>query len=163
MLTINQATTLVTALKASVDVVLAPLVIARDNVLIANWLNELSVVDAWHESCNAKELFQAMEVTKFDNLTAGKRDSWRVMLDFAPHDMRLNANRKAIVDVWAATAGKPGDDAPAVLTKCLRKATNGENILGGTNATTDTVTALKLNYIGSISDMDVSLAFNANP
>lgn len=163
MLTINQETVLIAAIKASSDPVLAPLVISRDNVLISDWLNSSSTVNAWHESCNALELFQASDITKFDNLTAGKRDAWRLMLDFAPHDMRINANRKAIVDIWEASTNKPGDDAPAVLTKCLRKATNGENILGGTKATSDTVTAIKLDFIGHISVEDISKAFNANP
>jgi len=163
MLTPAQETTLIAALKASNDSVLAPLVTARDNVLIANWLNASGTTDAWHESCGSHDLFDSMDITKFDNLTAGKRDAWRLFLDYAPQDMRLNARRKAVVDVWATSTSKPGDDAPAVLAKCLRKATNGEAIMGGTSATTDTVTASKLNYIGQISDYDVSKAFNANP
>lgn len=156
-LTTAQQTTLVTALKASNDPVLAPLVTARDNVLIADWLNTASANDAWHEGLIARSLFQASDVTKFDGLTGGKRDAWRLMLDFGPHDMRINANRKAVADVWGAT------DAPAVLTKCLRKATNGEFILGGTTRTTSTISGLDLNFVGRISDTDVAIAFNNNP
>ena len=156
-LTPIQQTTLIAALKISTDPTLAPLVTARDNVLIADWLNTASTDDAWHEGIVARSLFQASDITKFDGLTGGKRDAWRLMLDFTPHDMRINANRKAVLDVWGAT------DAPAVLTKCLRKATRGEVILGGTTKTTGTISGLDLNFVGFISVDDVSKAFINNP
>ena len=53
-----------------------------------------------------------------------------------------------------------GYDAVAVLQACTRKATRGEVCLGGSDATTNTVTAKKLNYSGSISLDDVSNALN---
>lgn len=43
---------------------------------------------------------------------------------------------------------------------CVRKATNGENYLGGTSATTNTVTALKLNFSGYIPIQEVSESLN---
>jgi len=47
-----------------------------------------------------------------------------------------------------------------VLQAGTRKATRGEVYLGGADATTNTVTAKKLNYIGNISLDDVSNALN---
>jgi len=156
MLTSAQETTLVTALKASNDPVLAPLVVARDNVLIAQWLNTLSNTTAWNESMSARDLFEAMDVTKFDTVSAGKRDAWRLFLDFAPHDFGKPAIRKVIEDVWGTA------DGVAVLTACTRKATNGEVILGGTVETRNTVSATDLNKEGPFSVDDVSIAFNHN-
>jgi hypothetical protein len=157
MLTLAQETTLVAALKASTDQTLAPLVTARDNVLIADWLNTLSTTTAWNEAMSARDLFEAMDVTKFDSVVAGKRESWRLFLDFAPHDFGKPVIRKVIEDVWGTT------DGVAILQACTRKATNGELMLGGSTETRNTVSALDLNKEGPFSINDVSVAFNHNP
>jgi hypothetical protein len=157
MLTPAQETDLVNALKASTDPVLAPLVVARDNVLISEWLNTLSNTSAWNEAMTANALFEAMDVTKFDTVAAGKRDAWRLFLDFAPHDFGKPAIRKVIEDVWGTA------DGVAVLQACTRKATNGEVMLGGSVETRNTVSATDLNKEGPFSVNDVSVAFNNNP
>jgi hypothetical protein len=157
MLTTAQQTTLITALKASTDPVLAPLVVVRDNVLIADWLNALSNTNAWNESMDSNALFEAMDITKFDSVLPGKRDAWRLFLEYAPHDFGKPAIRKVIEDVWGTA------DGVAVLTACTRKATNGEVILGGSLETRNTVSALDLNKEGPFSVDDVSIAFNNNP
>jgi hypothetical protein len=76
------------------------------------------------------------------------------MLDFGPTNFGKQKNRKAVQDVW-------GDaNSVAVLQACRRKATNGERILGGADATTNTVTAWKLNFYGAITLDDVSNSLN---
>jgi hypothetical protein len=157
MLTTAQETTLITALKASTDPVLAPLVVARDNVLIADWLNKLSTTNAWNEAMTANALFEVMDVTKYDTVAAGKRDAWRLFLDFAPHDFGKASIRRVIEDVWGTT------DGVSILQACTRKATNGEVILGGTVEVRNTVSATDLNAEGPFSVDDVSKAFNNNP
>ncbi len=153
MLTTAQQTTLVNALLASQDSVLAPLVVARDNVLIAEFLNSPSATDAWGERVDTTTLVDAMDFTKFDTLTAGKRDAWALFLQYAPFDFGRNKFRKAIVDIWGTT------DSVPILQSCTRKATNGELIFGGTSKNTNTVAALDLVFDGNISDYDVSIAF----
>jgi hypothetical protein len=103
------------------------------------------------------DLFDAMDVTKFDGLSAGKRDAWRLMLDFAPIDFTKIKTRKGVQDVWGDT------DSVAVLQACRRKATVAEVTLGGETKTTNTVSALKLNWEGTLSYTDVGIALNANP
>ena len=103
---------------------------------------------------SGRDLFEATDVTKFDGLTAGKRDAWRMMLDFQPLDFARNKLRKAVVDVWGET------DSVSVLQACTRKATNGEKYLGGTAATENTVTAWKLSVPGQIGMNDISNALN---
>lgn len=156
-LTTAQETTLAAHIKASTD----PAVIAartiRNDVELARLYNVASTTDAWRSEMSGRDLFEATDVTKFDGLTAGKRDAWRLLLNFAPCDMTRQKNRKAAVDVWGNT------DAVAVLQACTRKATVAESVLGGNSATTNTVTALKLNWEGSLSVDEVSYALNRNP
>jgi len=157
MLTTAQETTLANALKAETNPAVVDAVAIRNDVFIAEWCNSASAVDAWNPSMSGSELFEASDVTKFDGLTAGKRDAWRMMLDFAPVNFGKQKNRKATQDVWGNT------DSVAVLQACRRKATNAENYLGGSSPTTNTVTALKLNWVGTLSHSDIGHAMNANP
>ena len=154
MLTDTQKQTLANALRAETNQTVVDALAIRNDVALAEWTNANSTADAWNNSMDARSLFQAMDITKYDNLTAGKRDAWRCMLDYAPHDMAKNANRKAALDIWGAA------DSVAVLQSCVHKATKGENYLGGTSATTNTVTALKLNFSGYIPIQEVSESLN---
>lgn len=157
MLTDIQKTTLATALKAETDANVVAAMAIRNDVFLCGWCNASSAQNAWQNQMTSRDLFEAMDVTLFDGLTAGKRDAWRLLLDYAPIDMAKFANRKAVIDVWGTT------NAVAVLNACTRKATNGEVYLGGTSATSQTVTALKLNYTGMIGLTEMSQALNANP
>jgi hypothetical protein len=155
MLTAAQETTLAAAIKANTDC--AAWLPTRIDSEIAAYYNAASATDAWVSSMAGTALFEATDVTKFDGLTAGKRDAWRLMLDFAPIDATRQKQRKAVQDVWGNT------DSVAVLQACTRKATRAEAVLGGGSATTNTVTALKLNWEGTLSVDDVSRALNNNP
>ena len=126
----------------------------RNDVAMTEWINGNSAQDAWNPSMSSGLLFEATNVAKFDGLTAGKRDAWRLMLDFAPVDMSRNKVRKAVVDAWGNA------DSVAVLASCTRKATNGEKYLGGNSATENTVTAWKLAVPGNIGMNEISTALN---
>lgn len=154
MLTDAQLQTLAAALRAETDQTVVAAMAIRNDVALTAWCNGASTVDAWNGAMGARELFEATDVTKFDGLTAGKRDAWRLLLEFAPIDFTRQKLRKAVQDAWGNT------DSVAVLQDCRRKATRGEAYLGGNDATTNTVTAKKLNYSGSISLDDVSNALN---
>lgn len=157
MLTRAQRTALAVALKSETDAGVVAAIGIKNISFLVEWCNGLSTTDAWNTAVVGTDLFEASDVTKFDGLTAGKRDAWRMMLDFAPIDMSKLKNRKAVQDVWGNT------DSVAVLQDMRRKATRGENYLGGTSATTNTVTAIKLNYVGSLSIDDIATALNENP
>lgn len=157
MLTSAQQTALANGLKAETNAQVVAALAIRNDVFLAQWCNTAGTSDAWNPEMGESDLFQAMDITKFDNLTAGKRDAWRLMLDFTPLDCARNANRKAILDIWGST------DSVTVLNACVRKATNAEKYIGGTSATTNTVTALKLNWYGEMDFMTVAQALNANP
>lgn len=155
MLTDTQKQTLAAALRAETNQTAIEALAIRNDVALAEWCNAASAVDAWQPAMTNSMLFEATVVAKFDGLTAGKRDAWRLMLDFAPVDFTRNKMRKAVTDTWGNT------DSVAVLQACVRKATNAERYFGGTSATENTVTAWKLNWSGSISLDDVSNSLNA--
>jgi hypothetical protein len=157
MLTPTQQTTLATALRASVVPEVVAALAVRNDVALAAWCNTITTTDAWNANMDANALFDAGDLTKFDNLSASKREAWRLMLDFAPYDFGKPSPRKAIQDIW-------GDiESVAVLQACTRKATNAEVILGGSSETRNTVTALDLEYDGLLYVDDVSIALNLNP
>lgn len=157
MLTTAQMTTLAAGLRASTDQTVVSALAIRNDTALADWCNANSTIDAWNNAVDKRGLFEATDVAKFDNLTAGKRELWTLLLDNAPIDFSRNKMRKAIEDTWGAT------DSVPILTSCTRKATNGELILGYTEATTNGVTAKKLDVPGQIRDGEVSMALNLNP
>jgi len=157
MLTNNQKTILASALRAESDSAVQAAVAGGNITYLMEWCNGLGATDAWNTMVDKASLFEATNIAKFDNLTAGKRDAWRLVIDNAPIDAARNRMRSATVDIWGAT------DSVAILQDMRRKATRGEAYLGGNNATTNTVSALKLNYIGSLSIDDIATALNENP
>ena len=154
MLTDNQMQTLAAGIRSETNQTCIDALAIRNDVAMTEWVNGNSTQDAWNPSMTSILLFEATDVAKFDGLTAGKRDAWRLMLDFAPVDMARNKVRKAVVDAWGNT------DSVAVLQACTRKATNREKYLGGTSATENTVTAWKLNVPGNIGMNEISTALN---
>lgn len=149
-----QLSALATAINAEPE--LAAFLAAGDDGSIAAWLNapHASTV-AWRRDVPKADLFAATDVTKFDSLTAGKRDAWRLMLDFAPVSFTVGKMRKAVTDVWGAA------DAAAILADFVRPATKAEAILGGTNRTESTVSALVLNAEGALTPSDIARALRS--
>jgi len=153
-MTPEQSQTLATALRAETDAGVVAMMAIRNDVGLAEWCNAVSTVNAWHPVMTGRLLFEAGDVTKFDGLSAGKRDSWKLLLEFAPIDFARNKMRKAVTDIWGNT------DSVAVLQSCTRKTTHAEAYLGGNSATENTVTALKLNWSGTLSHSDISDVLN---
>jgi hypothetical protein len=128
----------------------------RNDVAITNWYNQASTTDAWRVAVPKEDLFEQMPIATFDGLTAGKRQAWQIMLDCSPVNFGLANMRKGVLDIWAAS------DANAILSSaCVEKALRGEIVFGGESKTSGTVTAIKRNFIGTISLNDVSNALNA--
>ena len=154
MMTESQYQTLAAALRAETNANVVNYLANRMDVQLAEWCNAASAVDAWQPAMTNRLLFEAGDVTKFDGLSAGKRDSWKLLLEFAPIDFARNKMRSAVKDIWGNT------DSVAVLQACTRKATNAENYLGGNSATENTVTALKLKWTGTTSYSEIGEILN---
>lgn len=157
MLTNNQKTALAAAIRAETNQGVIDAVAIGNITYLVEWCNGLSATDAWADVVEKSTLFEATNIAKFDNLTAGKRDAWQLVIDNAPIDGSRNKMRSAVVDIWGTS------DSVAILQDMRRKATRGEAYLGGSSATTNTVTALKLKYVGGLSIDDIATALNENP
>lgn len=114
-------------------------------------LNDVAspVTKAWDQNVSRATLFDAMNITAYDTLSAGKRDAWALMMDNAPLDFAKNAIRKAVTDIWGTAA-----DAQAILNAATENATVAQVAIGGSTATTATVAALKRDFDGVVSDAD---------
>ena len=154
MLTTTQLATLKTAINAETNATLVGYRTNGQTTMIAEWYNAASNTDAWSSNVSQSVLFDATDIAKFDNISAGKRDAWRILMDFAPCDFTRVKIRKGVQDIW-------GDaDSVVVLQAGLRKATKAEVALGGTSVTTNTVTGLKLSWEGMLSGDDVASALS---
>lgn len=159
------STSQLTALKAAILAETDPTFVGyRTNGqtdLMRDWLNanKSPATKCWRTDVPAQDSDEATPWTAFDSITpAGKRDSWLHAFMRYPRNYSRNAVRRWVTDVWGnATAGS---NAEAILTGAgLRNITRAEAILGGANtATTNNVTALKLEWQGPLSSNDISEA-----
>jgi hypothetical protein len=154
-MTPDQLTTLKAGLQASTVPAVIAAVSAGDTATLEAWCNTATATKAWNPAASGIDLYEEMDITKFDNISAGKRDAYRLMMDFAPVDFGRAKARKALQDIWGNT------DSIALLQAMQRFATNGELLMGATDATTNTVTAKKLSFTGSISYSDIGLALSS--
>lgn len=129
--------------------------IGRDDTTLAALYNAkaMPVTKAWRTGVTRDEMFGAMNITKFDNLTNGKRDSWRMMCDYAPLSFAKGKLRKAVTDVWGAA------DAGVVLGDFVENASRAEVLFGGSTATESNVTGLVRDWTGTITISDLGQAF----
>lgn len=159
-LTTAQETTLAAHIRASQDAAVVAALAIRNDVELARLYNLASSTYAWQSAMSARDIFEATDVANYDNITqAGKREAWRMLMDFAPIDFTRNKYRKVITDVWTTLSA---NNLTALTQSFTRKATVAEAVFGGTSATTNTVSALKLNWEGTLSTDDVSYALNRN-
>jgi len=72
----------------------------RDDTCIQAFYNASTSNKAWRETITAKEVFEAMNLTNFDGLSAGKRDAMRAILNAATE----NASRFEMVFAGASAS-----------------------------------------------------------
>ena len=149
-----QLQTLAAAIRAETNQACVDALAIRNDVAMEQWINSDSAQSAWNPAMTGVDMFEVTDVTKFDGLVAGKREAWRLMLDFAPINFGKQKFRKAVTDAWGTT------DSKAILAACTRPATNGEKYLGGTTVTENTISARKLNFSGNIPIGEISKALN---
>jgi len=158
------------ALKAAILAETDPaFVAARTNgqtPLMTAWFNADKVpnVKAWRKDVPPQDSDEATPWVNFDNITqAGKRDSYLHAFMRYPRDYNKSAVRKWITDVWGNAA--VGSDAATILTGAgLRNITRAEAIpaLGGsTSVSTNSVSALKLDWVGPMTDQYIGAALES--
>lgn len=143
------------------DPVLGPLTSGpgTDYGFIANTLAAYAspTVLAWKTSVPAIVSDDAPSYSTFDTIAAGKRDSWGFFLA-QTRDFTRKKVRDWITDVWGAAIAN--SNAEKILQAGTENMRVVEVILGGTDATTGTVTAKKRDYVGSIDLSEIALMFN---
>jgi len=127
----------------------------RDDIYLTTYCNLASTSNCWNPEMTSLELFTVSPIPVYRALDQGQRDSWQMMLDFAPQNFASNKRRKDVTDTWGLTESIP------VLQGCQRKATNGELYLGSSTVTENTVSTLKLNTPGQLSVTDISDSLNS--
>lgn len=158
MLTPEQLTTLKAAILAETNATFVAARTGGNTEAMASWYNAESNTNAWMSSVDDRILFEACDITKFDNLQPGKQASQTRMENMAGRfglDFKRQKMRKAVQDIWGNA------DSVAILEALRRKATKGEVVFGGNSATTNTVEALKLNWEGQLSYTDIINALAA--
>ena len=157
MLTDAQKVTLKAAILADTTPAVVAAAAARDDITLADLMNEATATLAWRVAVTTEEVDEETAWTSFDTLSDGKRDSWGYFLRVARDFSKIKV-RKWVTDVWgAATAGS---NAEALLMLGTEYATRAEMMLGGTSKTTGTVSALKRNWTGSLSYVDIGQIMN---
>ena len=144
---------LVIALRASAVPAVVHAISRRDYGGLADWCNDNSATKAWMSAASKRDLFEGMNIATYDAVSAGKKDSWQMMMSVAPIDMSRAAMRKGILDIFVIA------DANTMLAALTEWASNAELLLGGNSATSGTVTALKRNWSGEIDNKELKQAF----
>jgi hypothetical protein len=152
-LTPSQKSTFLAAINAETNQGLVTCRQARDDGCIATFYNAATATKAWREAVSGREVFEAMNLTNYDGLTAGKRDAWSLMLTFSPLDFTRGKIRAAVNDIWSAT------DRDAILNATTEFSSKFEMLFGGNSFTTGGVTAIRrtLPYVLTIDDVSATL------
>jgi hypothetical protein len=127
---------------------------AGDFYSLTNYVNAATTTKAWRASVSASDLFDNLTISSFDNATAGKRDCFRMMLDRGTVDATKKSIRDGFADIFALTGGySDGAQLAKMLNgACVENARWAEVALGGTTpAAVGGVSALKRNFVGSLS------------
>lgn len=166
-ITPEQRTTLKAAILAQTDPEFVTYRDGNNFVQMTMWLNSpvTPTEAAWDEKCSMSKLDELANYAQFNpaslatDLECSKLIAtlavWQLFISGIPsqmeRDMRLSKNRGVIIDCFGNNAS-----SRAVLTATTRPKTRAEKILGnGTSATTATITANVLTWIGPLSPGDV--------
>lgn len=149
MLSPTEISTLRAAIIASTVPVVVAARTAHDSQALADYYSADAspAVPAWSTNVDSQTMFGALNIANYDSVLAGKRDAFRLMMEFAPVDATKNQIRKGIVDIFVAA------DAAAMLNAMTVNANNLEVVFGGNSPASGGVTALKRNYVGDIDEL----------
>ena len=131
---------------------------AGDFASLMSFVNAPTATKAWRVNVSGADLFDNLTISTFDNLTAGKRDALRMMMDRGI-DCTKKAMRDGMADIFAVTGAYTDSAQLAKMLNgaCTELATWAEVALGSTTpAAVGGVTAIKRNFVGALSVDEVS-------
>lgn len=158
-LTPAQEATIRTAILA--EPALASALAVRDDQTIAAYCNADAspVQKAWRNVYPSADLFQTAVLTEYIARSAAERQAFDLLMSVGVVDASRGKIRNAIADIFSG--GTNSTSRGLILNDMTRNATWCEQKLGGTNATTDTVSAWRLNYSGTLTPSQISSILNA--
>jgi len=147
-------------LKAAVvaDPAANALFVAGDMPTLTAYVNALTETDAWRHSVPAADMVAALRFATYDSLVAGKRDAFRLMLEYGPVDATKAAIRNGLGDMFA-TGGTYSDaqQLPKMMAACTEKATWAQTKFPFTTpAAVGGVTAIKRDFTSIVTIDEVS-------
>lgn len=126
-------------------------------------LNGPSNQQAWKVKVLAADVFSSLTISTYDNLTAGKRDAFSLLLRMAEAgllDVTKTPIRNGLADIFAVTGGYSDATQLAKMLNgaCIEFATHAEVLYGFTTpAAVGGVTAIRRAQILNLDDVDISL------
>ncbi len=157
-LTNGQRNTLRAAILA--EPALAVVVSIRDDSAIATFCNAAAspAQKAWREAVPARDVFDATVLTEYIARSAAERQGYDLLLTMSPVDSSKAKIRSVVVDIFSGAQNSTS--RAAILNALTENATWCEQKLGGSNATTDGITAWKRNWTGTLGPNDISNLLN---
>lgn len=142
------------------DILVNPAVAAyvtsgQDNA-IKDWYNADSTTLAWKTSFSADDLFDNTLVTEYIARSGAERQAYDMLLSRGAFNPEKVSIRRGISDIFSGISNSTSRGT--ILTAMTEFATRAEVLFGGNSATTDTVTALKRNWSGKLTDSDIAVA-----
>lgn len=156
MLDLTQKQTLKAAILANPSAL--ALWTAGDFASLREFVNAPTSTKAWRVNVRGADLFDNLTISTFDNLSAGKRDALRMMMDRGV-DCTKKAMRDGMADIFAVTGSYTDSAQLAKMLNgaCTEFATWAEVALGSTTpAAVGGVTAIKRKFVGALSVDEVS-------
>lgn len=127
----------------------------QDNA-IKDWYNTDSTTLAWKNAFSADDLFDNTQLTEYIARSNAERQAYDMLLSRGRFNPEKASIRRGINDIFSGPTNSTSRGA--ILTAMTEFATRAEVLFGGNNATTDTVTALKRNWSGKLTDSDIARA-----
>ena len=160
-LSTQQKNTLKAAILA--EPALAQAVSIRNDSAIADFCNSAATPTqkAWKTTYTATDLFSATDLNVYIARSVAERQAYDLLITIGAVDPSSVSIRSGIANIFSGAAAAVVTQRAAILNDMTRSATWAEKVLGGTNATTDTVTAWRLNFSGAITPMHISELLNA--
>ena len=157
-LTPAQKVTLKAAILAEAP--LAAAVAIRDDTAISVYCNTAAnpAQKAWREAVPARDIFDATVLTEYIARSAAERQGYDLMLSMQTVDASRARIRSAVVDIFSGATNSTS--RALVLNAMTENATWCEQKLGGTNATTDGISAWRRNWTGVLRPDEISNLLN---
>ena len=145
-------------IRASTDPDVVASLLIRNDTELARLYNLLSTFIVWREVVTPAEYREGLDWTEVENLTVGKARIWEWITEnmLSPYDATMDNIRAGLGATWGASntadALIPISKEPCSITEEIYATGTGTTASPGIR-----------DFVGSISDTDISLSLNENP